>query len=228
MRETNLKAGPLLAAAAVAAALAGSGCNIIQGDARDIQNPPGTWTYARSGPSASRAETHADNPQQQGGHDAAAGHEAAGGGSVAGGVASDAAEPARGADAGHGAGTDEGAAPGPGGVAVPEGGGGAQAGGGASAEVFLARIRAAGTDRGAVRSARMERPGELAVVLDPQLKKREVRPLLTNLLGEMRDAFGGERAITVRAYAPNQRQIAVMRYAPGANPDTTFEPAAGY
>jgi hypothetical protein len=95
-------------------------------------------------------------------------------------------------------------------------------------EAFLARIKSASSGNGVVRDARMNGVDELGVVLSENVKLRQVRPLMQTLLREMRDEFPN-RALTVRAYAPNGKELAVMRHDPSAprGRDTTFTPAPG-
>ena len=89
------------------------------------------------------------------------------------------------------------------------------AAGGTRQEAFLSRIRAAGEGTGVIRDARMRGDSELGVVLGQGVKLNEVKPVLVKLLKEMREEFPG-RALTVRAYAPNNQPLATMRYDPSA------------
>ena len=95
-------------------------------------------------------------------------------------------------------------------------------------EAFLARIKNASSGNGIIRDARMNGDSELGVVLSENVKLRQVRPLMQTLLREMRDEFPN-RALTVRAYAPNGQELAVMQHNPSAprGRDTTFTPAPG-
>lgn len=102
-------------------------------------------------------------------------------------------------------------------------------GGGASRqEAFLARIKAAAHANGVVRQARMNGDSELGIVLGQNVKLRQIKPLMTTLLREMRDEFPG-RALAVIAYAPNGRTLATLRYNPNApaSANVTFAPAPG-
>lgn len=82
-------------------------------------------------------------------------------------------------------------------------------------EAFLARIRQSSAGTGVIRDARMRGDNELGVVMGQGVKLSEVRPILVKLLKEMREEFPG-RALTVRAYAPNNQPMAAMRYDPSA------------
>jgi hypothetical protein len=90
-------------------------------------------------------------------------------------------------------------------------------------EAFLARIKQAARGNGAIREARMNGDDELGVVLGSQVKLGQLKPLMTTLMREMRDEFPG-RALTVRAYAPNGKEMAVMQHDPSrpASANTTF------
>jgi hypothetical protein len=101
-------------------------------------------------------------------------------------------------------------------------------GGGSRQEAFLARIKAAARANGVIQQARMNGDSELGVVLGQNVKLRQVKPLMTSLLREMRDTFP-RRALTVIAYAPNGRTLATMRYNPNApaSANVTFTPAPG-
>ncbi len=94
---------------------------------------------------------------------------------------------------------------------------------------FLARIKNAASGNNVIRDARMNGDNELGVVLSENVKLRQVRPLMQTLLKEMRDEFPN-RVLTVRAYAPNGQELAVMRHDPSAprGRDTTFTPAPGF
>ena len=96
-------------------------------------------------------------------------------------------------------------------------------------EAFLARVKNAATGNNVIRDARMNGDSELGVVLSENVKLRQVRPLMQTLLKEMRDDFPN-RALTVRAYAPNGKELAVMKHDPSAprGKDTTFTPAPGF
>ncbi|MBA3442110.1 MAG: hypothetical protein H0T92_19800 [Pyrinomonadaceae bacterium] len=96
-------------------------------------------------------------------------------------------------------------------------------------EAFLARIKNAASGNNVIRDARMNGDNELGVVLSENVKLRQVRPLMQTLLKEMRDEFPN-RVLTVRAYAPNGQELAVMRHDPSAprGRDTTFTPAPGF
>lgn len=91
-------------------------------------------------------------------------------------------------------------------------------------EAFLARIKGASQTNGVVQEARMNGDDELGVVLGSQVKLREVKPLMTVLLRQMRDEFPNRR-LTVRAYAPNGKQMAVMEFDPAApsNANVTYK-----
>ncbi len=95
-------------------------------------------------------------------------------------------------------------------------------------EAFLARIKNAASGNNVIRDARMNGDSELGVVLSENVKLRQVRPLMQTLLKEMRDEFP-KRVLTVRAYAPNGQELAVMKHDPSAprGRDTTFTPAPG-
>ena len=69
---------------------------------------------------------------------------------------------------------------------------------------------------------------ELGVVFGKNVKLREIRSLMTTLMREMRGSFPG-RTLTIRGYAPNVKEMAVMRYNPSlpANRNTTFQTAPG-
>lgn len=96
-------------------------------------------------------------------------------------------------------------------------------------EAFLARIKNAASGNNVIRDARMNGDSELGVVLSENVKLRQVRPLMQTLLKEMRNEFPN-RVLTVRAYAPNGKELAVMRHDPSApqGRDTTFTPAPGF
>ena len=101
-------------------------------------------------------------------------------------------------------------------------------GGGSRQEAFLTRIRAAARQNGVIQQARMNGDSELGVVLGQNVKLRQIKPLMTSLLREMRDEFP-RRALTVIAYAPNGRALATLRYNPSApaSANVTFTPAPG-
>jgi len=96
-------------------------------------------------------------------------------------------------------------------------------------EAFLARIKNAASGNNVIRDARMNGDNELGVVLSENVKLRQVRPLMQTMLKEMRDQFP-DRVLTVRAYAPNGKELAVMKHDPSAprGRDTTFTPAPGF
>ncbi len=96
-------------------------------------------------------------------------------------------------------------------------------------EAFLARIKNAASGNNVIRDARMNGDNELGVVLSENVKLRQVRPLMQTLMKEMRDQFPN-RVLTVRAYAPNGKELAVMKHDPSApqGRDTTFTPAPGF
>ncbi len=96
-------------------------------------------------------------------------------------------------------------------------------------EAFLARIKNAASGNNVIRDARMNGDNELGVVLSENVKLRQVRPLMQTLIKELRDEFPN-RVLTVRAYAPNGKELAVMRHDPSApqGRDTTFTPAPGF
>ena len=96
-------------------------------------------------------------------------------------------------------------------------------------EAFLARIKNAASGNNVIRDARMNGDNELGVVLSENVKLRQVRPLMQTLMKEMRDQFPN-RVLTLRAYAPNGKELAVMRHDPSApqGRDTTFTPATGF
>jgi len=95
-------------------------------------------------------------------------------------------------------------------------------------EAFLGRIKNAARSNGVIREARMNGDDELGIVFGSNVKLKQIKPLMLTLLREMRDEFPG-RALTIRAYAPNAKEMAVMRYNPKApgNTNTTFTPAPG-
>lgn len=95
-------------------------------------------------------------------------------------------------------------------------------------EAFLARIKRAAAGNGVIREVRMRGDNELGVVFGQQVKLREIKPLMTTLLREMRGEFPG-RVLLVRAYAPNGKSLATMRFDPSAPPNanTTFTTAPG-
>ena len=97
-----------------------------------------------------------------------------------------------------------------------------------SPEAFLARIKNASRTNGVIVNARMNGSDELGVVFGQRVKLRDIQPVMTTLMREMRDAFPG-RAWTIRGYAPNNKEMAVMRYNPSlpANRNTTFQTAPG-
>lgn len=95
-------------------------------------------------------------------------------------------------------------------------------------EAFLARIKSASRSNGVILNARMNGDSELGVVLGPKVRLKAVRPLMTTLLREMREAFPN-RPLTVIAYATDGPQMAIMRYNPQApsNANVVFTPAPG-
>jgi hypothetical protein len=97
-----------------------------------------------------------------------------------------------------------------------------------SPAAFLARIKNASRTNGVIVDARMNGASELGVVFGQNVKLRDIRPLMTTLMREMRDSFPG-RALTIRGYAPNGKEMAVMRYNPSlpANRNTTFQTTPG-
>ncbi len=101
-------------------------------------------------------------------------------------------------------------------------------GGGSRQEAFLARIRSAARANGVIQQARMNGDSELGIVLGQNVKLRQIKPLMTSLLREMREEFP-RRALTVIAHAPNGRTLATMRYNPNApaSANVTFTPAPG-
>lgn len=92
-------------------------------------------------------------------------------------------------------------------------------------ERFLARIQQAASGNNVIRNARMNGDNELGVVFDSQVKLDQVKPLMTTLLREMRDAFPG-RPLTVIGYATNGQPMATLRYDPSAPADAnvTYRP----
>lgn len=105
------------------------------------------------------------------------------------------------------------------------GGGGGAMGGAANnqQEAFLGRIKQAAAANGVIRNARMNGDSELGIVVGQQVKLKELKPLMTTLLKEMRESFPG-RPLTVRAYAPNNQPMATMRFDPSApsNSNVTY------
>ncbi len=101
-------------------------------------------------------------------------------------------------------------------------------GGSSRQATFLARIKAAARSNGVIQQARMNGDSELGIVLGQNVKLRQIKPLMTSLLREMRDEFP-RRALTVIAHAPNGRTLATMRYNPNApaSANVTFTPAPG-
>lgn len=85
-------------------------------------------------------------------------------------------------------------------------------------EQFLARIRQSSAGNDVILDARMNGDNELGVVLGPQVKLDQVRPLMTALLREMRDEFPN-RTLLVIAYASNGQPMATMNYDPTAPAD---------
>ena len=95
-------------------------------------------------------------------------------------------------------------------------------------EAFLGRIKNAARSNGVIREARMNGDDELGIVFGPNVKLKQIKPLMLTLLREMQDEFPG-RVLTIRAHAPNGKEMAIMRYDPKApsNANTTFTPARG-
>src|SRR5512140_248385 len=78
-------------------------------------------------------------------------------------------------------------------------------------DAFAQRILKASSTNGVITKAAMRGGNELGVVLGRQVQLKDIKPLMVTLLREMRQQFPG-RDLTVRAYTPNGKPMATMKY----------------